>query len=138
MVIWCVYSTETTNRLKWSVNPLNRKHTVSYTVIFMLIYQCSLTMSGKLFKLSSGRVAPKCVCVLTFCSRKHTKLFFFFNGCSKVTKLPGISVVIYWKFFQDLRICYRVSNLIKIQPQTMHRCGEIWKVMYAKSQSNID
>lgn len=58
VVIWCIYITENTNRVKLSVNPLNRKHSVSHTVIFMLIYQCSLTMSGKLFKLSSRRVTP--------------------------------------------------------------------------------
>lgn len=59
VVTWCVYSTENTNRLKLSVNPLNRKHTMSHTVIFMLIYQCSLTVSGKLLKLPSGWVTPK-------------------------------------------------------------------------------
>lgn len=59
VVTWCVYSTENANRLKLSVNPLNRKHTMLHTVIFMLIYQCSLTVSGKLLKLPCGWVTPK-------------------------------------------------------------------------------
>lgn len=100
-MIWCVYSTENTNRLKLSVNPLNTKHTVSYTGIFMLIYQCSLTMSGTLFKLSSGGVALKCVCVLTFYSysRKHTKTFFFF--LKGLLMLPSYQVF-QWLFTENL------------------------------------